>query len=436
MQRRDLPACALAHRFPRPLAQAACIAVLAFSSCVDSDPPSQQASVVSPPLWSTRPGKIETFSAFDPGKPTATYLWSTPPEVKNLAQGANDVTLVSKSAVGTFELIAFDTAGGPPAGTATIQVVDYSFGFSLALGYSGSANHTVHGDVDVVQGAQGGPAPGDPGNIWVAYFNPDSTETFVKLYESDFVTELQSFPAVYNTTKLPEIAADAQGAAYWIEAIPGANFRLVQARPDGTSQQIDLTAVLASLQLSPHADSDIALTAAGELVFECIDATQNRGFYRIVDAFGAAPQAFLIFPSDQFANVQLDIDAQGRLLFGDNEVPTLRRVTGEGANATIEDLELIQDTIVDVDEDQQGALYVTTPRRVIVLDTEGDVVFEITQADVLDNNGNLVAVPFEQLVGASLDVDGNLRVIDGRLTDIPNLPVGVVASYNFTINLQ
>jgi len=418
------------------LATLAVSSALGLTGCVDSSVPSSPASTIAPSAWTFRPGKMQTFTASDPNDPSATFLWSAPPEVKNLAQSPNQITLVAKSAIGNYELFALSSSNGTKAGVCKLEVVDYSFGFSLKLGYTGAASNTVYGDVDVVPGTtNAAPAPGDAGKIWVAYLNDSTAESFVKLYDSDFSTELHSIPAVFSTTKLPEIAANEQGTAFWIETIPGVGDSLVRARTDGTSDHKPLANILPQ-QLTVLTNTDIAVTPSGDLVFECFDSQQGPGIYRIEGAFGATPKPVFVFSSGNFANVQLAVDSAGRVLIADNEVPTLYRVTGEGTNATIENLEQIQNSIVDVDEDPQGALYVTTPDRVIVLDTEGDVVLEITGAEVPDTTGTPVFVAFESLVSSSIDSDGNLRVIDGRSTDNPNLPIGVVASYVFTIDLQ
>src|SRR5688572_17385367 len=61
MSRRVAPASAFAlrsHPFRAPLAA---LSLLALAGCVDSSVPDPEASLVDPPLWNTRPGKMQTF---------------------------------------------------------------------------------------------------------------------------------------------------------------------------------------------------------------------------------------------------------------------------------------------------------------------------------------------------------------------------------------
>ncbi len=412
------------HAAPSVLASVALLA----AACVDSSLPSGD-SIVSPSVWNTHPGKVQTFVAQDPNAPGAAFTWTVPLGLTPLAQTPDSITLLSTLALGNYALQAESNAGTGTLGQAEVGVVDFSFSFKLAQGYTGDAAHEPLGDVAVVQATT--PAP--LGTAWVAYANPSTGEGFVKLYQSNFLTEVpgSSFPAVFDLQHPPQIAVDGQGIAYWIESPNGQTFTLRRADAGGLLSPLALNGFLG---LTPLLGTDMAASDDGDLYFECLTVTGSLGLFHFTDVFGAAPAASLVIDSSPFTDARLAIDPQDRILLADNEAGDLLRIT-EGVLPP-ENLGNFIDTFADVDADLEGAIYLCTIKEVIVLDTLGGVVLTLQQAQVPDINGQPVNVPFELLLGCGVTGKGNLRVVDGALTNIPNLPIGTTATRNFAIDLQ
>ncbi len=413
------------HAAPPVLLSAALLA----AACVDSSIP-QGDSIVSPAVWNTLPGKLQTFVAQDPKAPGAAFTWTVPPGLTELTQNADSITVISTLALGNFALQADSNAGTGTQGAAEIGVVDFSFGFKLAQGFTGDAGHETLGDVVVVQANT--PAP--LGTAWVAYANTNTGDSFVKLYQSNFQTEVpgSSFPAVFDLQHPPQITADGQGIAYWIESPNGQIFRLRRADAGGLlPPDLPLNGFLG---LTPLLGTDIAASDDGDLYFECFAATGSLGLYHFTDVFGTAPAATLVIDTSPFTDARLAVDPQDRVLLADNEGGDLLRIT-EGVLPP-DVLGNFADAFADVDVDLEGAIYVCTIKEVIVIDTLGGVVLQLQQAQVPDINGQPVDVPFELLLGCGVTGKGNLRVIDGALTDVPNLPIGTTATRNFVIDLH
>ena len=413
---------------------------LLASACVDSskdpqpNPPPPGALPITPGAWSARPAKVEVFEAFDPDFPAAPVVWDPPAETKVLWVEPNQIALVTTAALGSYALEAASAQQPDVTGAAPIQIVDFGFSTKLAQGFFGLASMTPFGDIAVSKWLN--PAP--TGNIFVAYFNPDTAENVVRVFSPDFATLLDEIQGLgFNRIQPPQITADGLGNAYWLEQYyqpgipPGGGARLRQITRRSANGALDVfpyaAAQFKGLELC--AGTDLAADADGNLYL--LLGNGNLCFIcRLEGLFSGAPAAVVLGPvSAPPSQVKLAVDYRGRLLVTQLDVLSRWTPAPGGLGASIEILGQLPAPAIDLDADGGGTIYVALTQRILFLDVFGEEVYRLQDLQIV---GGLSA-SFENILGFGVDDAGNLRVLDDPLVDDPNL--GVLAARTYAIDL-
>ena len=413
----------------------ALMAGLLAGACVDSSlpgdggggfpPPTGTPTIdVSPPEWTTLPGRSQVFTAIDPVS-NQPLVWTAPDELFVLDVGSYAITLGSGKPKGTFELHVASSVDPEVVGVAKITVVPYGYSGTFAL-VPGMAAAQPQADVAATRGD----APAGERRVFLALYDPDAGTNSVGVWDAGFTTLLDSVSGLhFNPAQKPRVAADALGRVFWIEQWydPSAASRmreLVRRNVDGTLERFTWTpAATGGLQLVPG--TDLACDDDGTLYFLAEDGVSNL-VVRFADPFAAGALPEVVAPlAAAGPQVQLAVDAQGRLLVAVDAALERWTLPPGGAGVEVEALADLGASPTDLDADALGGVYALFAKRVDVLDDAGHVVGSLAKASV----GLPAKVPFEHLLGLGVDAQGNLRLADDPLVDDPQLGPSSLRTY-------